>query len=600
MDFNTVKEYYTARIKTTESELSETKRKIYFVGTLRLLVFLATLFLAIFLKGLSSWLLAGIIAAGVILFFALIVKYNQFQKQKDYLDTSLECNNNELKALELDLSPFDGAPEKADASHPYSLDIDLFGNNNSLFQLINRTCTNYGRKNLIRLFLQTSNDRVKIERRQEIIKELGRKPGLLHHFRVTGLIKKGTKTDYKEIKEFVGSESFISNRKLWKVMSYLFPIIWIITIVFAGLGHISFSSLVWLYLLTFLISESQSKKVNQLQQYIGKKVAILQSYSGLIRIIEDETFTSEGLIKIQGSFSGKKKASQAIRELSQLVNELEQRGNILVHLILNPLLLWDIKKSIQIEVWKENAGEDLIGWIKNIGKFDTYASLGIFSFNHPDYIFPVFTDSYFQISGKGLGHPLMNPDVCVRNDVSVDKASYFLIITGANMAGKSTYLRTIGVNFVLACIGAPVCAKELTLYPANLVTSLRTSDSLNDNESYFFAELKRLKMIIDRLESGERLFIMLDEILKGTNSIDKQKGSLALVRQFIRLQSCGIIATHDLVLGDLEKEFPDHIKNYRFEADIKEDQLNFFYKLRPGVAQNMNATFLMERMGITL
>ena len=167
------------------------------------------------------------------------------------------------------------------------------------------------------------------------------------------------------------------------------------------------------------------------------------------------------------------------------------------------------------------------------------------------------------------------------------------------MAGKSTYLRTVGINYLLACVGAPVCATELTLCPAHLVTSLRTSDSLANHESYFFAELKRLRMIIQRLQQGERLFIILDEILKGTNSIDKQKGSLALMRQLVAQQACGIIATHDLVLGDLEKEYPEAVKNYRFEADIQGDELSFSYQLREGVAQNMNACFLMRKMGIT-
>jgi DNA mismatch repair ATPase MutS len=207
-------------------------------------------------------------------------------------------------------------------------------------------------------------------------------------------------------------------------------------------------------------------------------------------------------------------------------------------------------------------------------------------------------DNYFRIEGKGLGHPLINRNTCVRNDVEIKGDLSFLIVTGANMAGKSTYLRTIGVNYLLACMGAPSCAESLLVYPANLVTSLRTSDSLAGNESYFFAELKRLKMVIDRLKSGEELFIILDEILKGTNSADKQKGSFALMRQLVALKTCGVIATHDLLLGELEQEYPGQIKNYRFEADINGDRLTFSYRLREGVARNMNATFLMEKMGI--
>ena len=168
------------------------------------------------------------------------------------------------------------------------------------------------------------------------------------------------------------------------------------------------------------------------------------------------------------------------------------------------------------------------------------------------------------------------------------------------MAGKSTYLRTVGINYLFACIGAPVCARQMEICPARLITSLRTSDSLNDNESYFFAELKRLKLIIDKLQAGEELFIILDEILKGTNSMDKQKGSFSLIKQFMTLQANGIIATHDLLLGTLIDLFPDDIRNYRFEADITDNELTFSYRLRPGIAQNMNACFLMKKMGIAV
>ena len=167
-------------------------------------------------------------------------------------------------------------------------------------------------------------------------------------------------------------------------------------------------------------------------------------------------------------------------------------------------------------------------------------------------------------------------------------------------AEKSTYLRTIGVSYLLACIGAPVWAEKMKLYPAQLITSLRTTDSLTENESYFFAELKRLKLIIDKLNSGEELFIILDEILKGTNSMDKQKGSFALIKQFMALQANGIIATHDLLLGSLIDLFPEDIHNYCFEADITNNELTFSYKLRDGVAQNMNACFLMKKMGIAV
>ena len=194
----------------------------------------------------------------------------------------------------------------------------------------------------------------------------------------------------------------------------------------------------------------------------------------------------------------------------------------------------------------------------------------------------------------------MDRNKCVRNGISIEKRPFFIIITGANMAGKSTYLRTVGINYLLACIGAPVWAKQMEIFPARLITSLRTSDSLTDNESYFFAELKRLKLIIDKLQAGEDLFIILDEILKGTNSVDKQKGSFALIKQFMSMNANGIIATHDLLLSSLANSFPKNIRNYCFEADITNNELTFSYKMRDGVAQNMNACFLMKKMGIAV
>jgi DNA mismatch repair ATPase MutS len=198
-----------------------------------------------------------------------------------------------------------------------------------------------------------------------------------------------------------------------------------------------------------------------------------------------------------------------------------------------------------------------------------------------------------------MGHPIIPKSNLVTNPVSSEGTGNFQIITGANMAGKSTYLRTVGVNLVLAMAGAPVSGKDFEFAPVNLMTSIRTSDSLVKNESYFYAELKHLQQIITKLERGERLFILLDEILKGTNSKDKQAGSIALMKKLLKYDACGLIATHDLALGDLEKECPDKITNKSFEVVIQNDKLVFDYKIKDGIARQMNATFLMEKMGIT-
>lgn len=283
-----------------------------------------------------------------------------------------------------------------------------------------------------------------------------------------------------------------------------------------------------------------------------------------------------------------------------MMNSLNQRNNIIISTILNGLLFWELRKVINIEKWKNQYARQLPEWLKAIGEMDALCSLATFAYNHPEYTYPTIATTPFTLEATEMGHPLMEREKCVRNSIHITKKPFFVIITGANMAGKSTYLRTIGVNYLLACIGAPVCCDKMDIYPAHLITSLRTSDSLTDNESYFFAELKRLKLIIDKLNAQEELFIILDEILKGTNSMDKQKGSLALIKQFMSLQANGIIATHDLLLGSLAEIYPNNIKNFRFEADITNNELTFSYRLKEGVAQNMNACFLMKKMGIVV
>ena len=595
-----IQQYFLLRLHSSQQLIEKVRRNIYYLGTVRLLIVVAMVVFSYLLRTQEIYIVGSVIFLGTVLFLLVLQKWNSLQKRKDYLETSVVCDKNELDALEYRFDAFDGAPERVEMIHPFSLDLDIFGKH-SLFQSINRTTKTYGKQILINRFEEPLLSPELIIKRQQAIKELSSKPDFMHHFQVTGRMNQDNDTDKREIEEFVSQPDYIRYKKFWKTLRFVFPLLWIIIIVLSIVNIISLMQFIFIYIFTLIVSESQAKRINRLHSKIGKKVAALSSYSQLIQSVEQETFESETLLKLQSYFLKEGKPTSAIiARLAQLAGELEQRSNLFAHLLFNPFFLWDISKTIQIDSWKESYGNQLIEWIKSLGEFDAFVSLANFAFTHPDYAFPELTADYFTFQGKNLGHPLMKHESCVRNDIEILKHPYYLIITGANMSGKSTYLRTIGINFVLACIGAPVCASTLRLTPAILFTSLRTSDSLNDNESYFFAELKRLKMIIDRLEAGEKLFIILDEILKGTNSIDKQKGSLALIQQLIRLQSCGIIATHDLLIGGLEKEFPDNVKNYHFDADIIDDELSFSYLIKEGIAENMNACFLMKKMGITL
>ena len=267
---------------------------------------------------------------------------------------------------------------------------------------------------------------------------------------------------------------------------------------------------------------------------------------------------------------------------------------------MNYFFLWDILQSRRLDRWRGIYKDYLEKWFETLSCFDALNSLACFSFNNPGFIFPEPVDTAFVLKAEDCGHPLILEDSRINNPIGLEGWKQFIIVTGANMAGKSTYLRTVAVNFILAMTGAPVCASKFVFSPAEIFTSIRTRDNLLQNESYFFAELKRLKAIIDELDSGTQLFIILDEILKGTNSKDKQMGSLALLKQLIRYNATGLIATHDLSLGSLIEEFPENIRNKRFEVEIENDNLVFDYTLKDGISRNLNATFLMKKMGITI
>jgi DNA mismatch repair ATPase MutS len=291
--------------------------------------------------------------------------------------------------------------------------------------------------------------------------------------------------------------------------------------------------------------------------------------------------------------------SEATRKLSAILDAFDTRNNILVAFFLNFLFLWDIIQVIRTEKWQALHREELPRWLETLAGTDAICSLANFHFNHPASIFPEINDDGILLTAKSLGHPLVPGESRVDNPASIPGWRHFTIVTGANMAGKSTYLRTVGVSLVMAMAGSAVIAEEMAFHPARLVTSIRTKDSLQKNESYFYAELKRLKYIMERLQQGEKLVILLDEILKGTNSRDKQSGSIALLEKLLRYDASGLVATHDLALGELEKKYPDKIVNKSFEVVIENDLLVFDYKLKDGIARQMNATFLMKKMGIT-
>ena len=580
---------YQQVIQEAELALQDARKRIYYISLLRLILFVGAIAGAIVFWS-DGWLYISVFAAlPFILFIWLVKRHNFWFQRKDFLKKKIVINEQELKAIQYDFSDFDAGEEYIDPGHLYTFDLDIFGER-SLFQYINRTSTPVGKQHLANWFNTHLEAKEAIKQRQEAIRELSTELEYRQQIRLLGLLYKGNPADTAEIKEWADSPSYYRKHTLLRIIPTIVSIINLICISLA-FGNILPASVAGGAFISFVIFSSIfSKGITKLQTTYGEKLQILSTYADQILLTEKKEMQSLVLKQLKTKLTNQNQtASQAVRQLSKLMNALDQRNNLLISSILNGLIFWELRQVMRIEQWKEIHAGNLPRWIETIGEIDAYCSLATFAYNHPGYIYPEISSQSFHLQAKALGHPLMGRNKCVRNGIDIDKRPFFIIITGANMAGKSTYLRTVGVNYLLACIGAPVWADRMEIYPARLVTSLRTSDSLTDNESYFFAELKRLKLIIDKLEAREELFIILDEILKGTNSMDKQKGSFALIKQFMNMNANGIIATHDLLLGTLIDSFPQNIRNYCFEADITNNELTFSYQMRDGVAQNMNA-----------
>lgn len=572
------------------------KKKLLINSLFRLLLFLSIAILS-YMVLVKSTIFAVPLSVSIVCFFLLLRRHSALLRRKERADISLKIARDELDAFQYNFSAFNGITEKTNPAHDFSFDLDVFGNN-SLTQIINRTALHIGTQRLADMLENPLNNKEDILARQCAVEELSKAEKFCLNFRITGILSGNTISNITEVKNKFSQKDIFKNSWFWKILAVSIPSIYVFYAAFSMMGLLPTYWLGALYTTTLILSFIPMKKISSIWIAFDKNAKMLSAYSFLFKQIEDTQFRSELLQNLQRQVVAEKSASSRIKQLAGYIQNLNSAFAFPVLLILNPFLLWNVSYALKIERWLKTNGNNTQNWFSVLAEFDALISLGTFTANHPHFSFPKISDtSCFY--GKELGHPLIPDEKCIKNDISISKNPYFMIVTGANMAGKSTYLRTIGVNHLLASIGAPVCAKELTFYPGRLLTNLRTSDSLVNNESYFFAELKRLKMIMDILQSGEDgLFIILDEILKGTNSEDKQKGSFALMKRLIQLNGNGIIATHDLELSKLEVEFPEAVENFHFDAEISNDTLLFSYKLQNGIAKNMNASFLMKKMGI--
>ena len=591
--------HYTERLSLTAGQLQQVKKQIFRISMLRLALFIAGIAGLYFFFNQTTLLIICICLTFLPLFI-LVKIHNRFFIRKEWLETQARIIQEELQALSGDYSSFEDGKEYVNPEHPYSFDLDIFGRR-SLFQSINRTCTFFGKVRLAEWLQNHLHEKASIEKRQEMVREISEHTLFREQFRVAGLVHHGQSSDAEKIQAWSQSPAQYLHAGWVKAFIWGVPVINSLLLITSLAGWTSFSWLGLSFGIFLVLSFGIIKRATYIQETYGKQLKSLNGYARLIALAKAEDWKSAGMQELMERFNlNGQSPIQALQQLSKELDRLDLRNNQFLYVLLEGSIFFQLQEIVRIERWKARYGQHISKWLETVGELDALCSLGTFAYNHPQYTYPELTEKPFCFLATQMGHPLMPASQCVKNDATIPSRPFFLIITGANMAGKSTYLRTIGVNYLLACIGAPVCCERLKLHPNQLITSLRTSDSLSDNESYFFPELKRLKRIIDLLNQGKQLFIILDEILKGTNSMDKQKGSFDLIRQFMQLKANGIIATHDLLLGSLIKQFPEEIRNYCFEADIKENELTFSYKLREGVAQNMNACFLMKKMGIIL
>ena len=584
-------EFYKTQIAETTLLLARVKRRSLLISMLRLVVFLVLVWLVYVLRNTDA-ALAIMLIAGAALFLVLVSVNTNLKHRRSYYEALLKLNKDEADALAGNFAAFHPGTEYADGQHAFSEDMDLFGRG-SVFQSINRAATKSGEALLAALL--KSNDIRHITEKQEVIRELSSKVVWRHDFRVNAkLIHQPA--NIQQIADWMKSYKKRLPAFLY-LFSLLFAFLSVAVIVLSSFGVFDWEIVLLPFFCGLLVSGLFFAKVSKIASEAGHLSNTFRRYSLVLCAIENESFTAPWLIKKQDEIKhDSQKASEVFAILARDLNNLDQRNNVFFALVANGFLLWDLRFATKIEKWITTHTGMVETCFESISFFDAYGSFANYAFNNPDHVFPgISGDQAIQVKATELGHPLLNKEKRITNDFEMH-SNRFLIITGANMAGKSTFLRTVGTAIVFANCGLPVCAASFSYNPIKLISSMRSSDSLQKDESYFFAELKRLKYIVDQLDA-DRYFVILDEILKGTNSKDKEEGSKKFVRRLVSSGSIGIIATHDLTLCQLESEFPQ-VRNHYFDAEIINNDLHFDYKFKNGICHNMNASFLLKKMGI--
>ncbi len=485
-------------------------------------------------------------------------------------------------------------------SHYYANDLDIFGRA-SVYQYINRTLSEQGNGFLAK-WLSNPGSMPQILARQEASKELAPAFQWRQQLQAHGMAATITNATENNINNWLQHPNKFSNNGGWKMLKLLYPVITIGLLGCYLFSVIPGSLFLGSYAVFFLIS-SQIKKIIfpeyiELNSIVPEMNSLYQSVAS----IETKEFKSDYLKTLQQKFNnGQTSSAGSIKKLKNLLDKFDDSLNMFMAFILGPMLLWELQLVFELEKWRTANASRAAEWFKALGELEAVNSIANLHCNHPDWVYPELDALlHGSLIAKNLGHPLIPATHRVCNDFNTQGLAQVALITGSNMAGKSTFLRSIGVNMVLAMMGAPVCASYMKTSVMQIVSSMRVADNLEENTSTFYAELKKLKAIIECVNRHEKVFVLLDEILRGTNSLDRHTGSKALVKQLIGKEAVAMLATHDVELAQLVNDYPANIHNYHFDAQIDNEELYFDYKLKTGICKSINASLLMKKIGIEL
>ena len=597
----TKKSPYANRKKHYDKLLKKQNEAIGFIGLLRLIVFVSGIGFTIFFFMKNSYYLSTcILITTIITFISLAIKHNKIKHNKIRCSILCKINEDSLKRLDNNWKEFpDRGDDFIDEDHSYSRDLDIFGEN-SLFQWINTCITYLGRQKLKEALSKPKYNIEEIHKRQDAIKELANNIGWTQRFAAESILSENKNHDPEALFDWVKDKNDFFLKPIVMIVIRLLPVLTlsllVLSFIFSSISYRIFLLGIVLHIILLVIGYKEvSKNLDTIYKY--KDTIFI--YNNLLKHIEKKNFKSEYLIKLKEKLVNKEglKASSQIKKLVNLVTLVSDRKNI-YYFPINILLLWDYQCLINLQRFKKASGSDLKPWLDVIGEIEALNSLSIISYDHSDWAMPKFQGAAPIFNATEMGHPLLGA-TRVYNNIYIEKSQNVLLITGSNMSGKSTLLRTTGINLVLAYAGAPVCAQSFTCSIMDIYTCMRTSDNLEKNISSFYAELLRIKKLVTATESKTPIFFLLDEIFKGTNSIDRHTGAKILVAKLSTENALGFVSTHDLELGDIEKT-NKRVKNYHLKEYYKDDKLYFDYKLRTGVSTTRNALYLMKMAGLEI